>query len=272
MGRTDRLRALRGRTAIVTGASSGIGAALARRLAAEGLPVVLVARRQVPLSDLAEEIEAHGGRAEVLVADLRQAEGRRRVGEVLDRASTGLLVNDAGVAVHGSLVDVSLESALEMVAVNAAVVVELTKRAVDAFVPRRGGAIINVASTAAFKPMPGLSVYGSTKAFVRTLSRSVGVEVARHGVDICVVHPGPVRTPMLESALGRPMAPSGAFGRLIERTWFMDVDVCARRALEGFRRGRSEVVVDHFDRMLVRLPLPVIERIDNWSLHLLTGG
>ena len=272
MGRPDRIRGLQGRTAIVTGASSGIGAALARRLAAEGLPVVVVARRQALLGELVEEIEDRGGRAEILVADLRQAEGRRRVGDVLSRSGTGLLVNDAGVAVHGPVVDASLEATLEMVAVNVAAVVELTKRAVDVFVPRRAGAVINVASTAAFKPMPGLSVYGSTKAFVNVFSRSLGAEVARHGVDLCVVHPGPVRTAMIESALGRPLAPRGALGRLVERTWFMDADTCARRALDGFRRGKSEVVVDHLDRLLVRLPLPVIERIDDWSLRLLTSG
>jgi short-subunit dehydrogenase len=256
---------------VVTGASSGIGAAFARQLAAAGLGVVLVARREPELRQLAHEIEGAGGRAEVAAADLRDDGERARVGDVVDRDDVALLVNCAGVARHGPVHETARHEALAMVDLNVAAFVDLTKRAVDAFVGRGRGAILNVASTAAFKPMAGLGVYGSTKAFVRGLSLALAVELAPHGVDVCVVHPGPVRTPMLEAALGRPIAPTGTLGRLLERAYFMDADVCARRCLDGFRRGRTEVVVDHVDRFVVRLPRPVIRRVDDWSLRLLTG-
>lgn len=268
----DRLARLRGRTAIVTGASSGIGAGFARHLAAEGLAIVAVARRRALLDEVAAGIEAAGGRCEPLVADLADPAGRAVVADVLDRPDVGLLVNNAGAATHGPLVEASAQAASEMVAVNVAALVDLTKRAADAFSARGGGGIINVASTAAFKAMPGLAVYGASKAFVKELSLCLRLEVRNRDVDVCVVCPGPVRTPMLEEALGRPIAPRTWIGRFIERSYFMDVDTCVERSLAGFRAGKGLVVVDPVDRAMVRLPRPLIERIDDWSLRHLTGA
>jgi short-subunit dehydrogenase len=268
----DRLAALRGRTAVVTGASSGIGAAFCRALAAEGLAVVGVARRAPELGAVVAEVEAAGGRGEALVADLATIEGRERVGERIEGDDVALLVNNAGVATHGRFADVSVEDSLAMVELNVSTVVALSKRAVDAFVARGGGALLNVASTSAYKPMAELVVYGSAKAFVRGFSLGLRQEVRPSGVDVCVVAPGPVRTAMLGEALGRPIAPVGSIGRLLERTYFMDADECVRRSLEGVRRGRAEVVVDPVDRAVVRLPHGLLERVDAWSLRHLTGG
>lgn len=129
-----------------------------------------------------------------------------------------------------------------------------------------------MSSTAAFKPMAGLVVYGATKAFVRELSLGLRLEVAARGVDVCVVFPGPVRTPMLEAALDRPIAPATRVGRYLERGWFMDPSVCVAKALAGFRQGRASVVVDPVDRAVVRLPRRVIRRLDGWALRHLTGA
>jgi NAD(P)-dependent dehydrogenase (short-subunit alcohol dehydrogenase family) len=95
---------------------------------------------------------------------------------------------------------------------------------------------------------PGLVVYGATKAFVKELSLGLRLEVAARGVDVCAAFPGPVRTPMLEAALGRPIAPATRVGRHLERGWFMDPSVCVAKALAGFRQGRASVVVDPVDR------------------------
>jgi uncharacterized protein len=268
----DRLEGLRGRGAVVTGASSGIGAEFARQLSRAGLTVVAVARRQGLLEALAEEIRGQGGRCEVLAADLTDAADRGRVGEVLARPDVAMLVNSAGVATHGEFLQVPGSLAGTMVAVNVAAVVELSKRAADAFAARGRGAILSVSSTAAFKPMAGLVVYGATKAFVKELSLGLRLEVASRGVDVCVVFPGPVRTPLIETALGRPIAPSTRVGQYLERTWFMDASVCVEKALAGFRRGKASVVVDPVDRTVVRLPRGVIRRLDNWALRHLTGS
>jgi uncharacterized protein len=268
----DRLEALRGGTAVVTGASSGIGAEFARQLAAAGLAVVAVARRRRLLEGLEEEIHGRGGRCEVLAADLTSADGRGRVREVLARPDVAMLVNNAGASTHGEFLQVPASRARSMVALNVVAVVELTKWAADAFAARGRGAILNVSSTAAFKPMAGLVVYGATKAFIKELSLGLRLEVASRGVDVCVVFPGPVRTPLIESAIGRPVAPAGRVGRYLERAWFMDASVCVEKALAGFRRGRATVVVDPVDRTVVRLPRRVIRRLDNWALRQLTGS
>lgn len=271
MSGQDRLEALRGRGAVVTGASSGIGAEFARQLAGAGLAVVAVARRQGLLEALADEIRVRGGRCEVLAADLTDAADRGRVGAVLARPEVAMLVNNAGVSTHGEFLQVPAARAGAMVALNVTAVVELSRWAAEAFADRGRGAILNVSSTAAFKPMAGLVVYGATKAFVKELSLGLRLEVASRGVDVCVVFPGPVRTPLIESAIGRPIAPVGRLGRHLERAWFMDASVCVEKALAGFRLGKASVVVDPVDRTVVRLPRGVIRRLDNWALRHLTG-
>jgi uncharacterized protein len=272
VSRPDRLEAFRGRTALVTGASSGIGAEFARQLAGAGIAVVAVARRGELLQALAEEIRARGGRCEVLVADLSDAGDRHRVGALFARPEMAMLVNNAGVSTHGEFVRVSAPQAEQMVALNVTAMVSLSKRAADAFAARGRGAIVNISSTAAFKPMAGLVVYGATKAFVKELSLGLRLELATRGVDVCVVFPGPVRTPLLESALGRPIAPTGRVGRYLERALFMDASVCVEKALAGFRAGKASVVIDPVDRTVVRLPRRLIRRLDNWALRHLTGS
>jgi uncharacterized protein len=268
----DRLEALRGGTAVVTGASSGIGAEFARQLAAAGLGVVAVARRAGLLESLAAEIVAAGGRCQALAADLTLAADRRRVGEVLDRPEVAMLVNNAGVSTHGELVRTDPAQAEAMIALNVTAMAGLSKRAADAFAARGRGAIVNVSSTAAFKPMAGLVLYGATKAFVKELSLGLRLELEARGVDVCVVFPGPVRTPMIEAALGRPVAPAGKVGRWLERSYFMEAADCVEKALAGFRRGRATVVIDPVDRAVVRLPRRVIRRLDGWALRQLTGS
>jgi uncharacterized protein len=194
------------------------------------------------------------------------------MGGVLARPEVAMLVNNAGVSTHGEVVAASAAQVEAMVAVNAAATAVLSRQAADAFAARGRGAILNVSSTAAFKPMAGLVVHGATKAFVKELSLGLRLEVAARGVDVCVIFPGPVRTPMLESALGRPIAPATRVGRYLERSYFMDPSVCVHEALAGFRLGRASVVIDPVDRAVVRLPRRVIRVLDTWALRHLTGA
>jgi len=193
-------RKARGR-ALVTGASSGIGETFARRLAAKGHDLVLVARRRERLQTLAAGLrDAHGVEAEVLAADLATAEGVERVAERLGRGDIGLLVNNAGFGTSGEFAALPVAREMEEIAVNVAALVRLTHAAVASMVAQGQGVIINVASTAAFQPVPYMATYGATKAFVLSFSEALHEEVRGRGVTVTCVCPGPVRTEFQEVA------------------------------------------------------------------------
>ncbi len=183
--------------ALVTGASSGIGEAYARRLAAEGLDVVLVARRADRLDALAGSLRAaHGVDVEVLVADLATDVG---VATVVDRLSgdvspVGLLVNNAGFGTTGRLAQLDPVREQEEIALNVGALVRLTQAVLPAMSARGSGAIVNVASIAGLTPVPGNATYSSTKAFVVAFTRSLAEEVRGTGVRVQVLCPGMTRT------------------------------------------------------------------------------
>jgi uncharacterized protein len=155
--------------ALVTGASAGIGAAMARELSARGVEVVLVARRSERLEALAAELATD---AEVLVADLADRSGRDLVAERLVREDrpVDLLVNNAGLGVYGALAAQDPDRIRELLDVNVTALVELTRAALPGLLAREVGGIINVGSTAGYLPGPYSAVYGATKAFVRSFT------------------------------------------------------------------------------------------------------
>jgi len=225
--------------ALVTGASSGIGAAIARELGSRGHRAVLVARREERLRELAAELgEEHGPRAEAIAADLSdEAERDRVVGRIAELGLTvEVLVNNAGFGGSGSLHRFDRERALEMVRVNCEAVTDLQARYSAEMVERGRGAIINIASTAAFQPLPGTATYGATKAFVLSLSEATHAELGRHGVTVTAVCPGPVKT-----EFGRAAGVAAAERTLPDAFW-TPVETVARQAVEGAEKGKRVVV------------------------------
>jgi uncharacterized protein len=184
------------RTALVTGASSGIGAEIARALARRGHGVVLVARREEPLAELAEELRAAGVRAEALGTDLSDRQARAALaGRVSALGLTvDILVNNAGFSTVGPVARADVEAELNMVEVDVVAVVDLCTRFVPGMVERGCGAVLNVASTAAFQPLPGQAGYGASKAFFLSYTRGLGGELRGTGVVATVLCPGPVET------------------------------------------------------------------------------
>jgi short-subunit dehydrogenase len=189
------------KTAFVTGASSGIGAAYAERLATEGWGLVVVARRGERLEELARRlVDAHGVDVRVLVADLGRADDIERVGREVERTGPDLLVNNAGLAHYAAFADLELRRARELVDVNVLAPVLLSRAVVVGMVERGRGSIVNVASLLAFSGaadapfLPQRAVYAATKAFLVTFSQVLAAEVAARGVRVQVVCPGVVRS------------------------------------------------------------------------------
>jgi short-subunit dehydrogenase len=231
------------RCAVVTGASSGIGAEIARNLAGRGHDVVLVARTESKLDELAAEL---GGRAHVLAADLSDRTTRQ---DLLDRvADLGLvpdiLVNNAGLSTLGPVHRSDPEAELNVVEVDVAAVVDLCSRSLPGMVERGRGAVLNVASMAAFQPLPGQAVYGAAKAFVLSYTESLSGELAGTGVSVTALCPGPVDTGFGEAA---------GFDRhdfetsLPSFMWVEAAEV-ARVAVDGMDHGRVVVVPGALNR------------------------
>ena len=189
--------------ALVTGASSGIGEALARRLAKDGRHLVLVARRVERLEALGRELEQkHGIRAHAIPADLVQPGA---VGALLDDVGRrGLtvdwLVNNAGFGTMGRFDGLPVERELEEIKLNVEALVELTGRCVPGMVARKRGVVMNVASVAAFTPSPFMATYSATKAFVLSFSEALAVELESTGVHVLCVCPGFTTTEFQEKA------------------------------------------------------------------------
>jgi len=182
--------------ALVTGASSGIGETFARRLAARGDDLVLVARREDRLRALADDLASSGVDVEVLVADLTTEEGLTAVEHRLTSATepVDLLVNNAGFGTSGPFAEMALERELEMVELNVVALVRLTRAALDAMVERGAGAIVNVSSLASFQALPRTAVYAATKAFVTSFTEALAEEGRGSGVRLQALCPGMTRT------------------------------------------------------------------------------
>ncbi len=183
-------------TALITGASTGIGAIYADRLAKRGYDLILVARNRDKLQALASSIADEAGRTvEVLAADLGKAEGLHAVETVLRQdASITALVNNAGIGTHTTLLDSDVDRMEAMVRLNVTALMRLTYAAVPGFVARGGGTIINIASIVALAPELLNGVYGGTKAFVQAFTTSLNHELGERGIRAQAVLPGATRT------------------------------------------------------------------------------
>jgi short-subunit dehydrogenase len=184
--------------ALITGASAGIGVEFARRLAARGYDLVLVARRRDRLDALAREIVAAHPRVrvDVIAQDLLEPSAIERIATELAAANVAvdLLVNNAGFGAHGAFAQSDPASGANQIALNVAALVALSRAFVSGMVARGRGGIINVASTAAFQPLPQMAVYGATKAFVLSFSEALHEEVRRSGVRVLALCPGATDT------------------------------------------------------------------------------
>ena len=186
---------------VVTGASSGIGAEMARGLARRGFPLLLVARRRERLDELANEVGLENSVAvEVMPLDLSDANARATLADRLRNEPIAGLCNSAGFGTSGVFHEMQAERESEEITVNVLALMELTHAVLPGMVERGAGAVLNIASIAGFQPVPYMAVYSATKAFVQTFSEAVHEELHGTGVSVTVLCPGPVPTEWAEIA------------------------------------------------------------------------
>ena len=224
------------KTALITGASSGIGRAFAQQLAESGTDLVLVARSRDELADLASELRsAHDVHVEVLAADLTVDADLARVAKRVRQQTrpVDLLLNNAGTGTVGPLAELPLEREEQVVRLNGLAVLRLSGAAARAMRDRGSGTILNMASLAAYAPIPYFAVYSASKAFILTLTLALREELRGSGVSVTALCPGFVDTDFGDKAGVR--RPPGRF-------LYTDVDTVVRAGLKGAAGGRAVVL------------------------------
>ena len=250
-------------TAMVTGASSGIGALAAQRLAARGYHVLLVARRAEKLSEVRQAIVSTGGSAEVVPADLSTAEGVRAAWERVQERGEGLdvLVNNAGFGYYGYASDMSPEIVREMVLVNNGALAELVVRVLPLMRARGAGHIVNVSSIVGGFPSPWAALYSATKSFIDALSTALYRELRLAGVHVSAVRPGPVFTEFYNVMASRSSGRKLGVGRM-----GIPPEAVADAIVDLLRRPRRVVYVPRRFQVL-----PWVELGFGWLYDLLSG-
>ena len=223
--------------AVVTGASSGLGALFAEKLAQRGLPVVLAGRDEARLTEVRQRVQrlAPGIDVELVVGDLGSQAGVEALVAVLNGRVIDVLVNNAGFGTYGRLPEVDRDRDHELIAVNVDALVRLTHEVLPGMLARGHGRILNVASTIAFQPAPYQATYGASKAFVLSFSQALWAETRGSGVTVTALCPGPTRTGFVD-ALDADVSSTAIYQKLASPE---PVVAAGLRALD---RGRPVVV------------------------------
>lgn len=241
-------------TALITGASAGIGEELARLHASKGGDLVLVARRETRLQELARELEVeHGVRADVIAADLMKRDAARKLHSKVAELGHDIevLINNAGFGAHGSFHEADLATQLGMMQLNMIALTELTHFVLQDMVARGSGRVLNVGSVAGFLPGPLQAVYFASKAYVNSFSQAIATELAGTGVTVTVLCPGPVETEF-QSVSGMDGIRGFDFAASAESV--------ARRGYRAMEKGELLAVNDRRIRLFLEGILPFIPR------------
>lgn len=240
-------------TALITGASSGIGYALAKVFAFHRYNLILVSRNAEKLNELASMLKAqYGISVEIIIEDLSKAGAANRVFEKVAnmKLTVDVLINNAGVGVVGFFHETELIRDIEMIQLNISALTEMTKLFSREMVRRGKGKILNVGSTGAFAPGPFIAVYYATKAYVLSFSRAISKELKQCGVTVTALCPGAVKTNFCKTAGKRDMP--GA----------MEASVVAEAAYRGLLKNKKVIIPGILNKILVRLPQGLVSTIN----------
>jgi short-subunit dehydrogenase len=244
-----------GKWALVTGASSGIGVALARELARRGAKLILTARRKDRLQSLAAEFAAAGVEARVVVADLNDPAAPEQIYDATRDLAVDILINNAGLGQYGAFHATDPEQECSMVRVNCEAVVRLSRLFLPSMVERRRGWVLVVASTASFQPVPYLSTYAATKVFDRFFALGLAAEVAQYGIKVSALCPGTTESEFFDVARAS----------VFRKRRLQSAEQVARIAIAALAAGKRTVIpksAGRFTAFLVRfLPVGLITRL-----------
>ncbi len=231
-------------TVLITGASSGIGEALAERFARDGARLILVARREDRMAQLKERLHRQFGTESLVhAADLSDPAAPAALFDALQAGGdlVDVLVNNAGFGGQGAVATQSMERQMSMIQVNVAALTHLTRLFLPGMIERGRGGVLNVASTAAFQPGPYMAVYYATKAYVLSFSEALAEEVRGSGVHVTCLAPGPTRSEFQETA--------GLQDAALFRYAVMNLDPVVDAAYKAFRKGRVLVIPGLLNRL-----------------------
>ena len=252
---------LDGCTALITGASAGIGAEFARQLATRVGALVLVARREERLNALRDELTKRDPNLKLIVrtSDLSDANDLSALVEWLrqEQITIDLLINNAGLGDYGDFATSDSERVRDIIAVNMTALTQLSHAVLPSMIERRRGGILNVSSCAGFLPIPGMALYAASKAYVTSLSEALRLELGESGVHVTALCPGPVYTEF-NSVARRP----GTSGRSAPAFTHVGISTVVRAALRGIERNQALVIPGFLMKLgmaLVRAtPIPIL--------------
>lgn len=243
-------------TALITGASGGIGQAFAEELAAQNINLVLVSRSEEKLNKLAQQLQArYKIQVDVIVKDLTEPGATQAVYDTVQAKGLriNLLINNAGFGDYGDFAERDGERQLKMIQLNIIALVDLTHKLLPEMRKRRSGSIINLSSLSGFQPIPYLSVYAASKAFILSFSQALWAENRDYGVRVLVVCPGPVETNFFAEA----QIPVALAGKTNKISTSKEVVHASLKALE---RGDSTVVIGDFNTHAITKLSPLVPR------------
>ncbi len=254
------MREIAGSRILITGASSGIGRALALELARERAKLILNARRAEKLAELAREVAAAGGEAELAVGDVTSPDTRRAALDVAQTTFGGLdiLVNNAGISAHGPFEQAAPDRLRKIMEVNLFALAEMTREALPLLKQGRQPLIVNIASILGHRGIPYAAEYCASKFAVRGFSESLRAELTPHGIGLLVVSPGTTDTEffdhLIENRIQMPWAKQTP----------VPVSLVAQRTLRAMRRGRHEIIPNFRGRLLIYLNRLAPRFLDRW--------